>query len=844
MPEPRNPRPHFVLPETLTTTAPYRAVNAFGRSALIPHRNRVTHAAALRANLETLEEIFPLATELQRAAGWEHGFGLRVAFSSFQDVRLAIDSLDLKSEGIELLNVRETEAGTVATVWIPEGRLELFENKITAYLAAPGAAVRIKDNRKLLDAIREIRAAVIEDLWTDQSAIPADDRVATFEAWLSTPVIVRARRRGRNALRLAPDERIERFRESAERVELRVSRRVLQFPERAVLQVRGTIAQFKESADLLGQLAELRFAPEPAEFFMELNPAQQREWVDELLRRTTFAQPHEDVPYVCVVDTGCSNGHPLLASSLSQEDVHTVDPDWGVGDVDGHGTGQSGLALWGDLAVALADQRQIEISHRLESVKLLPDEGANDEEHFGPLTAEAVSRPEIHAPHRRRLFSMAITSDTHVMTGRPTAWSAEVDALAADWSGNGEAKRLIIVSGGNVSGVRPGRYFGTNSGSSIEDPANAWNALTVGAITRKVNITEDYADAYVPVASTGGLSPYSSTSNIWDREAPFKPEIVFEGGNMGDDGMLCSQLDSLSLLTTHNRPVERQFATTWATSAATALASRFAAQVMARYPELWPETVRALTVHSAQWTPELKRQFPDGNRDNIERRLRHCGWGEPDLGSAIHSGSDSLTLIAQSYLQPYGRQLPRRNITARDMRLHRLPWPREALQALLETDVELRVSLSYFIEPNPGERGRSDRFRYASHGLRFAVQRPLETVEQFQRRINLLARDEDEFERYEGADQRWLLGPRKRFRGSLHHDRLTCSAPELASREHIAVFPVGGWWKSREALGRFESTTRYALIASIHAPQLPGEIDLYAEVEQVLQVAVPIEIPI
>jgi hypothetical protein len=346
----------------------------------------------------------------------------------------------------------------------------------------------------------------------------------------------------------------------------------------------------------------------------------------------------------------------------------------------------------------------------------------------------------------------------------------------------------------------------------------------------------------MPVADAGGLSPYSSTSNGWHRETPFKPDVVFEGGNIGNDGVWCSPLDSLSLLTTHHRPLQRLFSTTWATSAATAIASRFTAEIMARYPSFWPETVRALVVHSADWTQRILQQFP-GGRDNIERRLRHCGWGEPDLLTAINSGSDSLNLIAQSDLQPYARHAVRRDIVLRDMNLHRLPWPGEILQGLIHQDVELRVTLSYFIEPNPGERGRSDRFRYASHGLRFAVQRPTETVIQFQARINALAREDDEgFDGFEGADARWLLGPRKRFRGSLHHDRMTCSAPELASREHIAVFPVGGWWKGREALERFERKARYALIVSIHAPDLPNNIDLYIPVDQAVRAETEISI--
>ena len=38
----------------------------------------------------------------------------------------------------------------------------------------------------------------------------------------------------------------------------------------------------------------------------------------------------------------------------------------------------------------------------------------------------------------------------------------------------------------------------------------------------------------------------------------------------------------------------------------------------------------------------------------------------------------------------------------------------------------MRVTLSYFIEPNPSQRGNS-RYRYQSHGLRFDVKRPTET---------------------------------------------------------------------------------------------------------------------
>ncbi len=46
----------------------------------------------------------------------------------------------------------------------------------------------------------------------------------------------------------------------------------------------------------------------------------------------------------------------------------------------------------------------------------------------------------------------------------------------------------------------------------------------------------------------------------------------------------------------------------WATSAATAQAARLAAIVQAEYPNLWPETARALIVHSAEWTQAMRSE--------------------------------------------------------------------------------------------------------------------------------------------------------------------------------------------------------------------------------------------
>ena len=219
---------------------------------------------------------------------------------------------------------------------------------------------------------------------------------------------------------------------------------------------------------------------------------------------------------------------------------------------------------------------RIDIDHRLESVKLLAQDGAHgdDPRHHGYLTAEAVARPEIEDASRRRVFGMAVTAKANRDRGRPSAWSATLDALASDSEAQGSNPRLLVVAAGNVEDNEDWTgYPISNDSDGIHDPAQAWNALTVGAYTNLTRITEPDMGAYTPIARPGALSPFSTTSLTWQRQGPLKPDVVFEGGNAADDGLGAVRLASLSLLTTHNRTTDRLFSTANATSAATALAS-------------------------------------------------------------------------------------------------------------------------------------------------------------------------------------------------------------------------------------------------------------------------------
>ena len=610
--------------------------------------------------------------------------------------------------------------------------------------------------------------------------------------------------------------------------------------------MRATAAQLAASVDVLNDLAEVRRAKETATVFADMDPADQGEWARELVARTT--RPAGNAPAVCVLDTGVTRAHPLLDASLAATDCHTCDPTWGTHDHHGHGTEMAGLALYGDLTPVLAGQGPVPLRHALESVKILPPTGANAPQLYGAITAEATSRVEIQAPTRQRCFSMAVTATDERDRGQPTSWSAAVDALAAGRAfdstnqglvylddGSDPLRRLFVVSAGNVDpNALQAAHLDRSDTEAVHDPAQAWNALTVGAFTEKALIQDASWNGWLPVAPAGDLSPWSTTGVVFAEAWPIKPDVVFEGGNVvkNAQGDLDFPCPDVCLLSTHYQPARRVFVLSWATSPATAQAARMAAIISAEYPSLWPEAVRALVVHSAEWTPQMQTHLKGASGKRKRALLvRRYGFGVPHLERALRSGGDALTLIVQNTIRPFA------DGKMREMHFFELPWPTDVLQGLGETPVRLRVTLSYFIEPNPGRRGWKKRHRYASHGLRFDVKGPTEAVEEFHKRLNKRALDEDEEKPATGGDaSEWYLGEQARNHGSVHSDILQGFAADLAERGIIGVYPVSGWWKDQPKRDRSEKGARYALVVSIETPGV--DTDIWTPVAQ--QVGVPI----
>jgi hypothetical protein len=172
-------------------------------------------------------------------------------------------------------------------------------------------------------------------------------------------------------------------------------------------------------------------------------------------------------------------------------------------------------------------------------------------------------------------------------------------------------------------------------------------------------------------------------------------------------------------------------------------------------------------------------------------------------------------------------------IKTNEMHVHELPWPQQVLEDLGEQLVRMRITLTYFIEPSPGRRGWTRRHRYASHGLRFDVKRPTETLEQLIQRLSAAGDEEDPPVAAATQSPPWLVGVKGRTEGSVHSDWWEGTAADLAAAGHLAVYPVTGWWRERPHLKRWSSPAPYSLIISL---ETEADVELYTAIQNVATV--------
>lgn len=797
------------LPFASTTkSVPFKGTGR-GKFALHTRSSRSGHVAYLQKQLVPIQQEFTQLEQDRQKQELRSDFGLILNVTSEPGYPLEYGSLEKSptkdADGITLLNVRheKTPRGEVtkAAIFVPHGQLKVLEKKILEY-ADPAKDSKDRKgnvtgprNSRLLNNIRSVSSAAIDALWTDPDPLPAADEPVWLELWI--------RRDGER------DWRDQLVQECA-RLEIRVLDRQLPLPDHIVAVVEGTRARLEASLDLLNCLSEIRKARPCCVGLTDLSGIEQEEWINDALTRIQW--PGNDAPAVCLLDSGVNRAHPLVEPLLAITDMSTVfgDGDKADDNIWKHGTPMAGLAAFGDLRNLMLSTSEWEQLHRLESVKLIRSSTNHHPDNYGAVTLAAINEPESIAPRRPRVFCMAVTASGPNTFGNPSSWSTAIDIAAAGAQDETDVPRVILVSAGNTD-QHDGTfsYPGTLHSNPIEDPAQAWNAVTVGAVTTHTAIGETDAEALRcdPVAPEHHLSPFTRTSHAWcmgRKDWPIAPDIVMEGANLGRHRDRPEEYQTLASLAPHSsasnftlKPIQPFNAT----SAATALAARIAARIVQRYPNARPETVRGLLVHSARWPQALLDKMAldphqAGRSEEVQALMRGYGFGMPNEQRALDSLANQATIFTEGTLQPYKGKPG--NASFNECHLIVLPWPVALLQAHPDTTCTLRITLSYFIHPNPGTRSwdNGKKYKYASHLLGFTPKHKEYSFKEFRSRLHA---DEDDLA---GSlhDPGWALGDKLRRKGgSLIQDIWKGSAADLAAMDAIAVFPrATGWWATRK----------------------------------------------
>lgn len=809
-------KPHLFIKNIHTSQSFTTPQSGGGSKVNLPDRNRNEHANALLHSLSQIWDAYAQEASLRVEKGLPVKDGEYLTFKSAENNNLKIESLD--SSGAILLNVN-TDKDTnqqIATVYIPENKKEKLTKKVENYRNEDKNGK--PQNQELVEKIDVISRTSVENLWSSPiESLPRLEAV-WCEIWLATE--------GLNIETIIPN-----LKGVCALFDIEILESILKFPQRSILIIKANYAQLSELITSFGLIAEIRKTEELNSFWLNQNITENNDWIEEALNLVDFTKTNN---FISILDSGINNGHRLIEPILDEVNRLTVEPGWGVNDSMGHGTSMAGIATYGNLNAILENKKPLEIHHQIESVKILHPNLPNEQNKYPLITLEAVNRAIINNPNAKRIFCMAVTTDFQVDFGKPSAYSSVLDSIIFGEDIN--YKKIFLVSAGNVRGEHNWKnYPVSNLNLSVESPAQSWNAISIGAYTEKI-----LPDA-ATVANKFELSPFSTTSSSWDSNWPIKPEVVFEGGNLirlenGD----VEGHDDLEVLTTSRNSIRHHFTTLNATSAATAFAAYFLAKLRDSYPNAWEETLRALMIHSASWSEEMIAQFQiDTNKvGDVLRLLKIVGYGIPNLQKAIECKSNYLTFISEQIIKPY--KLDEGEIKTNEIHYYEFPWPKEILESLGETNVTLRVTLSYFIEPNPGDRGYTTKYAYQSTALKFSLINSGEDFDNFKIRTN--KKNQDNLKENLGVDKldsgeydkntgssRWALGADTVFKGSIHSNYWNGSAVEIASCNKLAVFPLAsGWWKQLKKQEKHDSELRYSLIVSIETPE--NTTDIYTPI--------------
>jgi hypothetical protein len=429
-------------------------------------------------------------------------------------------------------------------------------------------------------------------------------------------------------------------------------------------------------------IARIKVVPEVLNLLLE------EEFVKEIERRPKpnfetsmdYNIPLSDLPEVnsppeqncgiLVVDSGVRQGHPLIAPALGEAEVFpdsarefiTGGSDDGDERTGGHGTGVSGIAVYGDVSQSVKN-RLFQPTAWLFSARVTDHNNEYDPDSLLETQLDDAIQYFTQNYGNCKVINISLGDSRLAFRNGQKQFrlAAKIDEIAYEL----QHKNLIfVISAGNFpyeagSGERLRTDYPNyliNEEARIIEPATSAIALTVGSLSLGSGSLQYAEDAQRNVIARVKGYPSPFTRSGFGVDGMIKPDLVDFGGDLVIDGSrVINNEPGASILTlAKDYTGGSMFRAYCGTSFAAPRVANIAAQLFTQFPNATSNLIRALIINSATLPAEIPHVLQGDGAAQSRERLRIYGYGQPDLFHAMYSAENHVVLLEDDAQIPVG----------------------------------------------------------------------------------------------------------------------------------------------------------------------------------------------
>jgi Subtilase family len=382
--------------------------------------------------------------------------------------------------------------------------------------------------------------------------------------------------------------------------------------------------------------------------------------------------PPEQNCGILVVDSGVQRGHPLIAPALGEAEIFpdsarefiTGGSDDGDEKTGGHGTGVSGIAIYGDVSQSVRN-RLFQPTAWLFSARVTDHNNEYDPDSLLENQLDDAIQYFTQSYGNCKVINISLGDSRLAFRDGQKQFrlAAKIDEIAYEF----QHKNLVfVISAGNLPyEAGSGEQLRTdypnyliNEEARIIEPATSAIALTVGSLSLGAGSLQYTEDAKRnPVARVQGY-PSPFTRSGFGVDGMIKPDVVDFGGDLVVDGSrVINNEPGASILTLAKDYAGSMFRAYCGTSFAAPRVANIAAQLFTQFPNATSNLIRALIVNSATLPSEIPRVFQaknDKDKKQLQKQLQIYGYGQPDLFHAKYSAENYVVLLEDDVQIPVG----------------------------------------------------------------------------------------------------------------------------------------------------------------------------------------------